>query len=76
VATRRSVDAAGLLAWARVNAPGQVYAVEEVRPAYVKAFTDSLIPVDGDLLTPDGELVEFVTAVEYLSVRSRGVASC
>ena len=76
VGTRRSIDPAGLLAWTRTHAPQQIQTVEEVRPAYAKAFADSLVPVAGEYVTPDGELVEFVTAVEYLSVRSRGVASC
>ena len=72
VVTRRQADPDALLAWARSHAPEHIYTVEQVRPAYSKSLIDSLKSAgDGDLATPDGELVDFAVESRGLSVRSR-----
>lgn len=69
VCTRHALDDTAFLAWTRTHCPHQL--TETVQPAFKRAFLDGLRWADGEAVTADGELVEFASETEYLSVRSR-----
>lgn len=64
------LDEQGFLQWVKENHPTEV--VESVRPAYAETFRKSLRIVGEDVLTAEGEVLDFASVADgvvYLSTR-------